>query len=57
MIQSIVPMLQTKIERLLTESVDKLLATVENQDMKILAIKEVLAEIKDTKNIAETDNS
>ena len=50
MIAAIVPQLKVKIEKILTESVDKLLATVENQDMKIFAIKEVLQEIKDARH-------
>ena len=56
MIQAIVPQLKTKIEKLLTDSVDKLLTTVENQDMKITAIKEVLKQIKDARDSPEADS-
>ena len=60
MIEGIVPQLKAKIEKLLTDSVDKLLLTVENQDMKIAAIKEVLKRIKearDGENGADEDES
>ena len=42
LLKEIVPMMKTKVEKLLTDSVDKLLNSVEQQDQKITAIKEVL---------------
>ena len=42
LLKEIVPMMKTKVEKLLTDSVDKLMNSVEQQDQKITAIKEVL---------------
>ena len=45
-LREIMPMMQSKVEKLLTDSVDKLLKSVEQQDTKIEAIKDVLAQVK-----------
>ena len=45
LLTTIRPLLQQKIEKLLTSRVEKLLVTVQNQDVKIQKITEVLQTI------------
>ena len=46
MLREITPMIQKKVEKQLTDSVDKLFKSVEQQDTRIAAIKDVLAQVR-----------
>ena len=51
MYQTIRPLLQQKIEKLLTDSVEKLLGTVQKQDSKMTKITDVLRQISEAKDV------